>query len=108
MPTNSLSLHCMQSDRKSRLSVTCACEFFFFSQGWTYLVPVWTLFARARPVWSIGPFGPVLDTCLTIVGPWLICGSFVDHCGSLLDRIGLLGHFVIGLSVGILCVIAVL
>ena len=44
MPMNSLSLHCMWSDRKSRLSLTRACEFFFFSQGRTYLVPVKTLF----------------------------------------------------------------
>ena len=53
MPMNSSSLHCMWSDRKSRLSLilTRACEFFFSSQGWTYLAPVWTL------------FGPVLVLC---------------------------------------------
>ena len=51
MPMNCSSLHCMRSDRMSRLSLTGACEFFFFSQGWTYLVPVWTL------------FGPVLVSC---------------------------------------------
>ena len=51
MPMNSLSLHYMWSDRKSRLTLTRACELFFFSQGWTYLVPVWTL------------FGPVLVPC---------------------------------------------
>ena len=44
MPMTSSSLHCMWFDRKSRLSLTRAGEFFFFSQGWTYLVPVWTLF----------------------------------------------------------------
>ena len=59
-----------------------------------------------------GPFVPVLDPCLTSVGPWLICGflwAFGELLvGSLLDRIGFLGHFVIGLSMGIVCVIAVL
>ena len=43
MTMNFSSLHCMWSDWKSRLSLTHTCEFLFFSQGWTYLVPVWTL-----------------------------------------------------------------
>ena len=110
MPMNSSSLHCMWSDRKSRLSLTRACEFFFFSQGWTYLVPVWTLFGL-EPV-PCGPFVPVLNPCLTGVGPWLICGFLRTFgellVGSLLDRIGFLVHFVIGPSIGIVCVIAVL
>ena len=93
MPMNTSFLHCMWSDRESRLNLTRACEFFFFSQGWTYFVPVWTS-------------GPVLDPY------WLICGfmwTIGEHLvGSLLDRIGFLGHFVIGLSVAIVCVIAVL
>ena len=79
---NSSSLHCMWSDRKSMLSLTRACEFFFFSQGWTYLVPVWTL------------FGPVLVWCGLVdhLDPyWLICeplldrGSFVDFGGPLVN-----------------------
>ena len=75
-----------------------------FSSFWT--------FARARPVWTIEPLVPVSDPCLTSVGPWLICGFLWTIgellVGSLLDRIGFLGHFVIGLSIGIVCVIAVL
>ena len=73
-------------------------------------MPVWTLFG---PV--LVPCGPsvlVLDPCLTGVGLWLICGFLWTFgellVGSLLDRIGFLGHFVIGLSIGIVCVIAVL
>ena len=64
------------------------------------LDPLWT---RARPVWTSGL---VLDPY------WLICvflwtiGELL--VGSLLDRIGFLGHFVIGLSIGNVCVIAVL
>ena len=68
MPINSSSLHCMWSDRKSRLSLTRACEFFFFSQGWTYLVPVWTL------------FGPVLVLCGLVDPSRSRIGSFVNHC----------------------------
>ena len=75
MPMNSLSLHCMWSDRKSRLSLTRACESFVFSQGWT--------FARVRPVWSIGPFVPVLDLYWLICEPMLDRGSFVGFCGPL-------------------------
>ena len=67
---------------------------------WTYLVPVWTL------------FGPVLVPCGLVDPYWLICGFLWTIgellVGSLLDRIGFLGHFVIGLSIGIVCVIAVL
>ena len=88
VPMNSLFLHCMWSDQKSRLSVTHVCELLSFTPGWT--------FARARPVWTIGSSVPVLDPCLTLVGPWLICGSFVgfygplvnfwlDHCWTVLD-----------------------
>ena len=43
VPMNSSSLHCMWSDRKSRLGLTGACEFFSFSKGLTYLVPFGTL-----------------------------------------------------------------
>ena len=111
MPMNSSSLHCMWSDRKTRLSLTRACEFCLFSQGWNYLVPVWTL------------FGTVPVPCGLVDPSWTRIGSFVNHCwivahlwvfvpigellgGSLLDRIGFLGHFVIGLSTGIVCLIA--
>ena len=102
---NSPFLHFMWSDRKSRLGLTPACELFSFSQGWA--------FAPARPVWTSGA---VLDPhgliCEPMFGPWLICG-FLWTIGefwvrSLLDRIGMLGHFVIGFSVGIVCVIAML
>ena len=68
MPMNSSSLHCMWSNRKSRLSLTRACEYFFFSQGWTYLVPVWTL------------FGPVLVPCGLVAYSYLICGPAFDRC----------------------------
>ena len=57
-------------------------------------------------------FTLLLDPCLTRVGPWLICwflwtiGELL--VGSFLDRIGFLGRFVIGLSIGMVCVIAVL
>ena len=65
-------------------------------------------------MWTSGPFVSVLEPCSTLVGLWLIFGSFggffgtIDGLlvGSLLDRIGFLGHFVIGLSIGIVCVIA--
>ena len=67
MSMNSSFLHCMWSDRNSRLSLTRACEFFFFSQGWT--------FARARPVWTSG----------LVLEWWLICGSFVGFCGPLVN-----------------------
>ena len=117
MPMNSPFLHCIWMDGKSRLSLTCACEFVFFSQGWTYLVPVWTLFGR------------VLVPCGLVAHLYLICGTVVDHCwpvahlwiicsflysigellvGSLLNRIGFLDHSVIGFSTAIVCVIAVL
>ena len=63
-----------------------------------------SLWTRARPVWTSGPLVPVLDPCLTAVGPWLIWGfSWTIGellVGSLLGRIGFLGHFVIGFSVG--------
>ena len=72
MPMNSPSLHCMWSDRKSRLSLTRACEFFSFLQGWTIQEPLGPTFASVRPVWTIGPFVPVLDPFLTGVGPLLI------------------------------------
>ena len=54
----------------------------------------------------------LVDPCLTGVGPWLICGFSWTigelFVGSLLDRIGFLGYFIIGFSIGIFCVIAVL
>ena len=74
-------------------------------------------------------FGPVLVLCGLVAHLYLICGPVFDNCwtvahlwiiwrflrtigellvGSLLDRIGFQGHFVIGLSIGIVCVIAVL
>ena len=77
---------------------------------WTYFVPVWTLFGPVLV--PCGPFVPVLDPCLTGVGPWLNCGFLWTIgellVGPLLGHIGFLGHFVIGLSIGIVCVIAVL
>ena len=71
VPMNSTSLHCVWSDRKSTLSLTRTCEFFFFSQGWTYIVPVWTL------------FGPVLVPCGLVDPSWTRIGSFVGFCGPL-------------------------
>ena len=75
-------------------------------------------------LWTIGTrLGAVFDPCWTVAHLWIIGGPFVDQgwiiCGflytsdellvaSLLDRIGFLGLFVIGLSVGMVCVIAVL
>ena len=71
----------------------------------------------------------MLIPCGLVAHSYLICASVFDHCwtvahlwiifgflwtigkllvGSLLDLIGFLGHFVIGLSIGIVCVIAVL
>ena len=56
--------------------------------------------------------GPVFDHCWTVAHLWIICGFLWTIgkllVGSLLDLIGFLGHFVIGLSIGIVCVIAVL
>ena len=54
MPMNSSSLHCMWSDWKSRLSLTRACEFFFFSEGWTIQEPFGPTYCR---------FGLSLDAC---------------------------------------------
>ena len=68
MPMNFSSLHCMWSDRKTRLSLTRACTFFFFSQGWTYLVPIWTLFR------------PVLVLRGLVDPSWTRIGLFVKHC----------------------------
>ena len=67
MPMNSSSLHCMWSDQKSRLSLTRASEFCFFSHGRTYRVPVCTL------------FGPVLVPCGLVDRSWTPIGSFVNH-----------------------------
>ena len=56
--------------------------------------------------------GPVFDHYWTVAHFWIICGFLWTigklSVGSLLDLIGFLGHFVIGLSIGIVCVIAVL
>ena len=71
MPMISSSLHCMWSDRNSRLSLTRACELFSFSQGWTYLVPVWTL------------LGTVLVPRGLVDLSWTRSGSFVNHCWTL-------------------------
>ena len=45
-----------------------------------------------RPVWTSGPFVPVLEACLTGVRPWLICGYLwtigellLDHCWTVLE-----------------------
>ena len=103
---NSSSLHCMWSDRKSRLSLIRAFEFFFFSQGWTYLVPVWTLFGPVVVPCGLVAHsylirGPVFDPCWTVAHLWIICGVLRTIgellVGSLLDCIGFWGHFVIGL-----------
>ena len=113
MPMNSPFLHCMWSHRKSRLSVPRACEFFSFSKGWTYLVPVGLsldLCSSRVDYWTI--CGPVFDPCWTLAHFWIICGVLWTIgellVGSLLDRIGFLGHFVIGLSIAMVGVIAVL
>ena len=45
-------------------------NFFFCSQGSTYLVPVWTL------------FGPVLVPCGLVAPSCLICGPVLDYCGT--------------------------
>ena len=63
MPMNSSSLHCMWSDRKGGLSLTRACEFFSFFQGWTIQEP----------------FGPTLDLC-----PF---GLSLDPCSSRVDHL---------------------
>ena len=56
--------------------------------------------------------GPVFDHCWTVAHLWMICGVLWTIgellVGSLLDPIGFLGHLVIGLSIGIIFVIAVL
>ena len=113
VPLNSSSLHCMWSDRKNRLSFTHACEFFFFLKGGPTL---WPLGLSLDPCSSRVDWWPIrasfVDPCLTGVGPWLICGFLWSigelFVGTLLDSIGFLGHFVIGFSVGIVCVIAML
>ena len=43
------------------------------SQGWTYFVPVWTL------------FGPVLVPCGLVDPSWTRIGSFVGFCGPLVN-----------------------
>ena len=131
MPMNSAFLHCMWSDRKNRLSLTHACEFVFICQGWISVGPVldpcstrvgrtldpcWT---RVDPCWTSGPVwtrvGPVLDreqfvdqwwSIFRIL--WIISELWSAFVGSFLDRIVFLGHFVIVLTSGIVCVIAVL
>ena len=56
--------------------------------------------------------GPVFDHRWTVAHLWIICGLLWTIgkllVGSLLDLIGFLGHFVIELSIRIVCVIAVL
>ena len=56
--------------------------------------------------------GPVFDHCWTVAHLWIICGFLWTIgkllVGSLLDLIEFWGHFFIGLSIGIVCVIAVL
>ena len=74
MPMKSPFLHCMWSDQKGELSLTCACELFSFSQGWT--------FAHARPVWTSRP---VLDPYWLLSEPLLDCCSFVRFCGPLVN-----------------------
>ena len=96
-------LHCMWSDRKSSLSLARACEISFCCQGWTYLVPVWTL------------FGPVLVPCRLVDLSWTRIGSclgccgplvsfWLDHCWTVLDSlvISSLG-FQLELFVSLLC-----
>ena len=115
MSINPPFLYCMWFDRKSRLRLTRTGEFSSFSQAWTLLWPVLV------PCGLVDPVGPwtcrasFVDPSLTIVEPWLICGFlwtigefWWPVVGSLLDGIGFLGHFVIGLAVGVVCVIAVL
>ena len=81
MPINSSSLHGMWSNQKSRFSLTRACEFFFFSQEWTYRVPVWTL------------FGPVLVLCGLVDPSRTRIGSFVNHCWSVAHLWVFLDHW---------------
>ena len=79
MPMNSLSLHCMWSDRKSRLSLTRACEFFSSSQGWTIQEPFGP---------SLCPFGLSLHQCSSCVDYWNIC----TRLGPLFDRCWTVAH----------------
>ena len=84
MPMTSPFLHCMWSNRKSRLSLTRACELFSFSQGWTYLVPVWTL------------FGPVLVLCGLVdhlYTSWTRISSFVNHCWTVAHLLVFVDHW---------------
>ena len=91
MPMNSPFLHCMQSEPKSRLSLTHACEF-FLGPDWTRVDP----FLTSVELWPI---------CRLFVDQWwTICGFlctigdlFWPVDGSLLSCIGLFGYLVIGL-----------
>ena len=71
MIMNSPFLHCMWSDRRSRLSLTRACGIFSLSLGWS--------FARACCVWTSGPildpYWLICEALLTVAHLWL----FVDH-----------------------------
>ena len=70
MPMNSSSFHCMWSDRKSRLSLTRACEFFFLlSMTDLPLAGLDSLWTPARTVWTSGP---ILDLY------WLVCEPLLD------------------------------
>ena len=67
-------------------------NFFLFSRVDLPCARLDFLWTRARPVWTSGPFVPVLDPCLTGVGPWLICGFLwtigellLDHCWNVFN-----------------------
>ena len=89
MPMNLSSLHCMWSDRNSGLSLTSTFEFFFFFRGWTYLVPVWTLFGPVFvPCGLVDPswiYEPLLDRG-SFMGFWgPLVNFWLDHCWTVLD-----------------------
>ena len=80
-------------------------------------MPVWTLFGPVFVLCGLVAHsylicGPVSDQFWTVAHLWISCGVLWTIgellVGSLLDRVGFLGHFAIGPSIGILCVIAVL
>ena len=65
---------------------------FFFSRVDLPCACLDSLSTRARHVWTSGPFVPVLNPCLTGVGPCFICGflwtigaRLLEHCWTVMD-----------------------